>query len=273
MNVERQLERVTTFRELHIAGDPLILFNIWDPGSARLVAGAGAKAIATGSWSVAAAFGYRDGQNMPFELAIDNLKRIVASVDLPVSIDLEAGYGDSPAALQESIAAVIDAGAVGVNIEDLVTGTKDLYSIDEQSRRIAALRATASERGVPLFINARTDTFFRGSPPEQHDELLDEALERARAYATAGADGFFVPGLVREDLIERVCAQSPLPVNTMVLPPLPPGQRLAELGVARISYGPGPYSQAMGALRDTAQHAFKLSSEAVITDWRVLSGS
>jgi 2-methylisocitrate lyase-like PEP mutase family enzyme len=271
--VERQIEHAATFRGLHTGGDPLILFNIWDPGSARVVAAAGAQAIATGSWSVAAAYGYRDGQNLPFELAIENLKRIVASVELPVSIDLEAGYGDSLDELGASVTAVVDAGAVGINMEDLIVGSKDLYTIDEQSRRIQAVRTTASERGVPLFINARTDCFFRGDPSERHDELLDEALQRGRAYAEAGADGFFVPGLVREDLIERVCSASPLPVNTMVLPALPPPARLAELGVARISYGPGPYSQAFGALRDAAQQAFTLGSEAVITDWRLLFGN
>ena len=271
--MDRQQGYASTFRDLHVAGDPLILFNIWDPGSARVVADSGAKAIATGSWAVAAAFGYSDGQQMPFDLAVDNLRRIAARVDLPVSIDLESGYGDSPADLQESVAAVIDAGAIGINIEDLNYGAGDLYGTDDQAGRIAAVREAAEQRGLPIFINARTDRFFRGDPPERHDDLMDEALQRARAYAEAGADGLFVPGLLREDLLERMCAESPLPVNVMVMPAAPPAQRLAELGVARISYGPGPYSQAMGALRDTATQAFSPGPDAVITDWRLLAPS
>src|SRR5690606_12081242 len=121
--------------------------------------------------------------------------------------------------------------------------------------------------------NARTDCFFRGDPPERQSEHMAEALERAHAYASAGADGFFVPGLVSPDLIEQVCAESPLPVNVMILPNIMPPQRLAELGVARISYGPGPYSQAMGALRDTARQALTPGPTPVITDWRLLTGA
>lgn len=270
--MERQRQYAETFRSLHVPGEPLILFNIWDPGSAKVVAGEGAKAVATGSWAVAAAFGYADGQNLPFDLAVDNLRRIVATVDLPVSIDLESGYGDSLDDLRTSVAAVIEAGAVGINIEDLNHSVGALYGVDEQAGRIAAVRAAADELGLPLFINARTDTFFRGDPPERHPELLDSALERANAYAAAGADGLFVPGLLREDLLERICRESPLPVNVMILPPAPAPQRLAELGVARISYGPGPYAQAMGALRDAAAQALTPGPTPVITDWRLLTG-
>ena len=271
--MERQVERAATLRQLHVGGDPLILFNIWDPGSARVVAEAGARAIATGSWAVSVAHGFRDGQQMPFELVLDNLRRIVASVDVPVSVDLEAGYGDGLDDLRASVTAVIDAGAVGINIEDLISGGNELYALDEQCRRIEAVREAATGRGVSLFINARTDTFFRGTPAGEQDALMEEALRRANAYADAGADGFFVPGLLREDLLEELCVESPLPVNVMILPPAPVPRRLAELGVARISYGPGSYAQAMGALRNTAELALSPGDEPVISDWRLLSPS
>src|SRR5690606_14331730 len=158
MSVKQQRQYAETLRGLHVPGDPLVLVNIWDPGSAKVVAAEGARAIATGSWAVAVAFGSSDGQNLPFELAVDNLRRIVASVDLPVSIDLESGYGDGLDDLQTSVAAVIDAGAVGINIEDLNHAARALYGVDEQAGRIAAVRAAADELGLPLFINARTDT-------------------------------------------------------------------------------------------------------------------
>src|SRR5687767_2703726 len=135
-----QTERADIFTSLHIKGDPLILFNVWDAGSARAIQEIGAKAIATGSWSVAAAQGYADGQEIPFDFALANLKRILASVDLPVSIDLEGGYGDSATELQESVTRVIEAGAVGINFEDQIVGGTGLYSVEGQRARIEALR-------------------------------------------------------------------------------------------------------------------------------------
>jgi 2-methylisocitrate lyase-like PEP mutase family enzyme len=239
---------------LHVAGRPLVLFNAWDAGSARVIAEAGARAIATGSWSVAAAHGFGDGQQMPRALALENLRRIVASVALPVTIDLEAGYGDAAEAVAESITHAIAAGAAGCNLEDQVIGGDGLYAIEQQATRLRAAREAASRASVNLFLNARTDLFLRAAPA-QHASLLDAALERARAYRDAGASGLFVPGLVDEQAIERICRESPLPVNIMVLPSTPPAKRLAELGVARISHGPGPYRLAMQALSEAAKAA------------------
>ena len=236
-------------------GDPLILFNAWDAGSAQAVAAAGAKAIATGSWSVAAANGYDDGEGLPRELAIANLQRIVRAVELPVTIDLEGGYGRTPEAVAETVRLAAEAGAIGCNLEDrIVDGSSGLYSIEEQSARLSAARAAAPE----FFINARIDHFLQAKPHE-HEGLIDAALERGRAYAEAGADGLFVPGLINERLIARYCVEAPLPVNIMVWPGTPPLRRIAELGASRISHAGAPYRIAMDALEEAARKALSLA--------------
>lgn len=247
--------KAALFASLHVAGAPLVLFNAWDAGSARAVAEAGAKAIATGSWSVAAANGFGDGERLPLALAIDNLRRMVAAVDLPVTVDLESGYGEAPDAVAATVTAALEAGAVGCNLEDSVPADGSLRTIADQAARLAAVSAVAERAGVALFVNARTDVFFQ-APADAHDmAMVDAALERARAYADAGASGLFVPGVVAEDLIARLVEASPLPVNVMVMPATPPRARLAELGVARISHGPGAYLGAMQWLAQAARDA------------------
>ena len=260
-----QHERATVFRDLHVKGDPVIVFNIWDPGSARVLQEIGANVIATGSWSVAVAHGFEDGEQMPLELALANLKRIVAAVDLPVTLDVEGGYGQSPAQVRATAEQVIDAGAVGINFEDQVVGGDDLYSLGDQCARISAIRAAADERDLPLFINARTDLFLKADPAD-HGDHFDEAVRRARAYAEAGASGFFAPGLRDAKQIEKLCELAPLPVNIMVLDDTPPTRQLAALGVARISYGPGPYRQAMNALKEAGRSALSKSQSYVVDD-------
>jgi 2-methylisocitrate lyase-like PEP mutase family enzyme len=248
-----QQAKATLFHALHVKGDPVVLFNIWDPGSAKVVAEAGAKALATGSHPVANAFGFADGENMPLALALENFRRIVASVDLPVSLDFESGYGETPDAVAASAAQAIATGAVGVNFEDQVIGGDGLHAIDSQCARIAAVRAAAQKSGIDLFINARTDIFLKTKPEAHEDALLDAAIERAGAYAAAGASGFFAPGLRQEKMIAKLCAAVSLPVNVIRLGESLPVARLAELGVARISHGPGPYRLAMQALKTAAE--------------------
>ena len=248
-------DKAALFRSLHVRGRPLVLFNAWDPGSARSVADAGAPAIATGSWSVAAANGFADGEHLPLQLALDNLRRIVAAVALPVTIDLESGYGDAPTRVGATVAAALDAGAVGCNIEDSLPGDGRLRDIAGQAARLAAARQAADDAGVAMFLNARTDVFFQG-PATTHDlAMVSHALERARAYADAGANGLFVPGVIAEDLIARLVEGSPLPLNIMVMTGVPDRARLAALGVARISHGAGPYRGAMQWLKDAARAA------------------
>lgn len=250
-----QLERARAFARLHVPGEPLVLFNVWDAGSARAVAGAGARALATGSHPVASAHGYEDGEKIPLDLALANLERIVAAVDRPVSVDLEAGYGASPEAVAETVTRALAAGAVGCNLEDRVIGTPGLFAVAESAARIGAARAAADRFGVPCFVNARTDLFLVTPAAEQNDVLVDAALERAAAWAAAGADGLFVPGLADEARIARLCAASPLPVNLFARPDGPSLVRLAQLGAARISHGPIPWRLAMHALAEAARTA------------------
>jgi 2-methylisocitrate lyase-like PEP mutase family enzyme len=250
-----QLERAAVFHRLHVKGAPVVLFNIWDAGTARAVARAGARAIATGSWSVAAAHGYEDGERLPFALAVANLREIVGAVDLPVTLDLEAGYGPSSDAVADSVSAALEAGAIGFNLEDQIIGGGPgaFYSIADQSARLRAARAAAERAAIPAFINARTDLFLHAEPAHHNAELVDQALQRAGAYAESGASGFFAPGLVDEALIGKLCAACSLPVNILARPHAPSAQRLADLGVARISHGPGPYREAMGLLENAAR--------------------
>lgn len=247
-----QHEKAQLFRSLHIAGKPLVLFNIWDAGSAKAVAAAGAAALATGSWSVAAAQGYPDGEQIPLDAALANLRRIVANSTLPVTFDVESGYGATPADVGRTIAAAIEAGAIGCNLEDSFPADGSLRPVEEAAARLAQARVAADSSGVALFINARCDVFFQ-KPAEAHDAgMVEAALDRAIAYAAAGADGLFVPGLADTALIAQLTAQSPLPVNVMVGSGAPLAA-LAAAGVARISHGPGPYLAAMNALRDAAK--------------------
>jgi 2-methylisocitrate lyase-like PEP mutase family enzyme len=246
-----QSDLARAFAALHVPGAPVILFNVWDAGTAKAVAQAGAKAIATGSASVAGSLGLSDGESVPFDLVLANAARIVASVDQPVSLDFEGGYAIEPAQLSDNFAAVVATGIVGCNFEDQVVGTSGLYSIEEQAARIAALRTASND--VPAFINARTDLFLKAPSGDHNAALIDAALERATAYRDAGSDGLFVPGLIDDALIADLCAKSPLPVNVMVMGTISPNHRLAELGVARISYGPGPWRRSMTALSESAK--------------------
>jgi 2-methylisocitrate lyase-like PEP mutase family enzyme len=254
-----QQEQALQLHQLHSQGEPLVLINIWDAGSAKVIQGTGAKAIATGSWSVPAAHGYDDGEKVPFQRVLDNLRRIKDSVDLPVTIDIEGGYGQSPDEVMANVRSIIEYGAVGINIEDQVIGGEGLYSAKDQCRRISAARVAADQANIPLFINARTDIFLQNAP-EQHSACLDQALSRAQAYAAAGASGIFVPGLSDAGLIKNLCTNSPVPVNIMVTPNTPDPRQLAELGVSRISYGPLPYQEAMNALKEVSLAALSLEN-------------
>ena len=248
-----QKQRFAEFAALHRPGNPLVLFNAWDPGSARAIAEAGAPAIATGSWSVAAANGFEDAESMPLDLALANAGRIVAAVEIPVTIDFEGGYAAKPDDVARNVAALAATGAVGCNFEDQVVGGDGLHPVALHRDRLAAIRAAV---GPDFFINARTDVFLKARR-EDHAGGIHEAVERGHAYAEAGASGLFVPGLADADLIGRVCEASPLPVNVMAFTVMPSTDDLARLGVARISYGPGPYRQMIAWLKETAAEYYR----------------
>lgn len=251
-----QKAKAEQFAALHRKGDPLILYNAWDPGSAAVIAKAGAKAIATGSYSVALAMGFTDGEKTPLDLVIDNCRRIAGAVDLPVTLDFEGGYTTDLAVLKANIARVIEAGAIGINFEDQVIGGKGLHDTAAQAARVAAIRAAAETAGAGFFINARCDVFLTTDRATHGAAHLAECLERGRAYADAGASGLFAPGLENPDLIAELTAKSPLPVNLLVMPGVPDVAALTTLGVARISYGGGPHRVAMQALEQAAKAVF-----------------
>ena len=244
-----QLQKAKDFQALHIKGSPLVLYNIWDAGGAAALAAEGDKAVATGSASVAMAHGYKDGEDIPLDLVLTIAKCITGSVSIPVSIDFEGAYAAEPDGVKTNAKRLIEAGAVGCNFEDQIVGGEGLYSIEDQSARIAAMKAAADELGLDFFINARTDLFLKQPDPTKHANLIPEALDRASVYAEAGASGFFIPALSDADLIARLCDEVSLPVNIYKMKGVPDNEQLASLGAARISYGPGPYRQAIKDLK------------------------
>ena len=245
-----QIKKADEFAALHVKGEPVILYNAWDAGSAKAIIGAGAKAIATSSWSVAAALGYEDGEDLPLSLAEHIVRGIVANVDVPVTVDFEGGYSDNDQMLASNITKLLELGVIGINFEDRVVKGRGLYSIDRQAKRIVAIRQAAEQKGIPFFINARTDVFLGNGGD------VEEALRRAHAYAAAGASGFFTPGVTDPALIHRIAEEAELPVNVMVMEGVPSNDKLAKLGVARVSYGPIPYIETMEALQRRADKLF-----------------
>ena len=245
------MSKFDDFAKLHVPGDPLVLFNAWDAGSAAAVAKSGAKAIASGSASVSMANGFGDGQEVPFELALANAERMVKAVDLPVTIDFEGGYATDADGLAANGRRLAETGAIGCNFEDQIVGTDDLYAVADQAQRVAALRRGV---GSDFFINVRTDLFLKAKP-EAHSDFVDQAIERGLAYAEAGANGYFIPGLADIALVERICTAVPLPVNSMHLPGGPSRSGWAGAGIARVSHGPFPYMDMQKWLTEQARAA------------------
>ena len=249
-----QSDKYRAFAALHVRGDPVILFNVWDAGSAKAVAEAGASALATGSASVAAAHGFSDAEGLPIGMALANAALVVQATDLPVTIDFEGGYSVKPEGVAASMARLAVTGAIGCNFEDQIIGGEGLHETADQAARIAAARKAV---GDDFFINARTDIFLKAKPETHDAAMVEAALERARAYADAGASGFFIPGLADLALLERFCAASPLPVNFMAWPGTPPAAEIAATGIARISHGPFPWRLAMAALKEAAAKEYQ----------------
>ena len=250
MDTKTQQQYAETFHNLHRKGEPLILFNAWDVATAKAIAKT-SPAVATSSAAIASALGFADGEDVPFDMLTGLVSRITAAVSVPVSIDLESGYGDTPDAAAECAAKILKAGAIGINIEDGLSGGKrQLVSPEQHAAKIKAVRDIAQKFGIHLFINARTDLFLRkfGSP----DECLNEAVRRAKAYADAGADGIFVPGLTDLASIEKLAQLTPLPVNIMVTQGVPQIPDLASVGVRRVSLGPWPMMAAMRVIEQAA---------------------
>jgi 2-methylisocitrate lyase-like PEP mutase family enzyme len=239
-----------TFAALHVPGDPVILYNIWDVGSALAVVAAGAKALATGSHPVADANGWPDGQQVPIEFAFANAKRIVDAVEMPLTVDFESAYSTEPEEGGANVARLKDTGAIGCNFEDQVIGGEGVHPLDLQVRRIAAIRRAV---GSDFYLNARTDLFLKTQTYD--DALVDQVVERGKAFADAGASGFFVPRLADPKQIERVVREVPLPLNVIAVPGAPDKGVWSDAGVARISHGPFPHRALMANLTEMARSA------------------
>ena len=245
------MTKFETFAALHVPGNPVILYNIWDVGSALAVVKAGAKALATGSHPVGDASGFGDAHQVPLEYVCANANRIVEAIDpLPLTVDFEGAYSTDPEEGGRNVAQLKQTGAVGCNFEDQVVGGEGIHPLDMQVRRIEAIRRAV---GDDFFINARTDLFIKAA--EHDDALLDQVIERGKAFAGAGASGFFVPRLADPRQIERVVNAVPLPLNVIAFPGAPPKADWAAAGVARISHGPFPHRALMAQLEEAARAA------------------
>ncbi|KQO96575.1 isocitrate lyase/PEP mutase family protein [Leifsonia sp. Leaf264] len=252
--------KATELRRLHDAPELLSVVNVWDVVSARAVAALPeTRAIATASHSIAATFGYPDGEVIPRDLMLDMVGRIAASVDVPVTADLEAGYGDAG----ETIRRAIDLGVVGANLED------ELKPLADAAAAVAAAVKAGENAGVQFALNARTDAFLRGGHRPLEENIAD-AIERGRAYLAEGATCVFVPGNFDEDVVQQLVAGlGERRLSVIGLPKLPLPARLAELGVARISYGPYTQRAVLGDLQDLARSLY--AGGVLPTDLRQLN--
>jgi 2-methylisocitrate lyase-like PEP mutase family enzyme len=252
-----QRERAQHLTALHVPGDPLIIYNVWDAGSAKAVAAAGAKALATGDHPVGFAhgFGLDDFGDFTFDIYLGTIREIAARAgELPFSVDISNGEGLDLTGLKERVRVLLDLGIAGVNFEDRLEDSSGVRPAQEQAERIAAIVQEGASAGVPLHVNARTDLFSTaGDMP--HADLVGEAVGRAAAYRDAGARSLFTPRLLDLGLIRQLCRESVLPVNIIRLPGAPSTRELAGAGVARVSYGPMVQRRTMAWVTEQARLA------------------
>jgi len=251
-NTQRELAR--TFRDRHTASTagPLVLPNSWDAASTIIYEAAGFEAIGTSSAGIAASLGVPDGEHLSRDEMLAVVERIAHSVEIPVSADMEAGYGDTAPDVAESVRRTIDAGAVGINLEDGTDDSTDgLVPRERHVRTIRAAREAAEDADVPVVINGRTDVFWRDVGEES--ERVERAVERANAYYEAGSDCLFVPGVTEPQTIEALVDGIDGPLNVLGGPGAPTIPELDELGVARVSVGSGPMRATLGFLREISE--------------------
>jgi 2-methylisocitrate lyase-like PEP mutase family enzyme len=247
-----QQERAERFRRLHAGPDVLVVGSAWDAGSAVVFERAGFAAIATSSAGMAFSLGYPDGERVPRDQMLAAIARVVRATPLPVSADIETGYGRTPAEVSATCRGVLEAGAIGVNLED-TTGdaAHPLVEIERQAEKIRAVRAMADAFGVPLVVNARTDVYWLGIGDGA--TRVAETVRRANAYRAAGADCLFVPGLLDCPTIARLACEIDGPLNVLASKGMPPVAELAALGVRRVSQGSGPARAALAVAQRVAR--------------------
>jgi len=251
MDVQKQAAKAEQFRKLHHGQKMLLLPNAWDVASARILEEAGHPAIATTSAGIAYSLGYADGQRVSRDEMLSMVARIARAVRVPVTADLEAGYGTTPKAMADTVTAAIEAGAIGMNLEDLTEDEKSLFELPLQLEKIRAIRETAATTGVPFVLNARTDIYLATIGPAE--TRFRQTVERLRAYAKAGADCVFAPGLTDLDTIAKLVKAVVAPLNILAQPASPLMADLERVGVARVSTGSGIMRAAMGLTQRIAK--------------------
>jgi len=275
MSKQSQQDKAQTLLKLHTHDDLLVLPNVWNPIGARVLQAKGYPAVATASAAVSASLGYEDGERLKRTTLIDCLERIASSVDVPVTADIEAGYGASLEELAETIELVLDAGIVGINLEDSVLETSGLEGeplrpIDEQCQRIATVRQTAERRGIHLVINARVDCFLSGTYADPA-EAMRETVARAAAYVEAGADSIYPIGPGDAETVRALRSQIHAPINILVSPSSAPLSELRQIGINRVSFGPFVFRAWLRQFVDMADGLREGGNFAVLG--HVLSGS
>jgi 2-methylisocitrate lyase-like PEP mutase family enzyme len=263
-SMKSQAEKAEEFRALHHGSKVLILPNCWDVPSARVFEDSGFPAIATSSAGMMVSLGYPDGETIEFKDYLSAVKRISRVVAVPLSVDVVAGFGQEAERVLDTVKSVVEAGAVGINIEDFATETKELYPVGSQVEKIRAIRKFGNSSGVPVVINARTDALRYAKGDDR--EKFGEAVSRAKAYRDAGADCVYPMGLVAKDGISEFVKLLSFPVNVMVRKGLPPVGELRSLGVARVSFGPSASYAAMGLLKRASKEILEEGTYDALTD-------
>lgn len=248
-----QSEKAESFRQQHHEKKILLLPNVWDTITARLITSAGFPSLATASFSVAAANGFEDGEKIPFTRVVEVVTEITSAVDVPVSVDFERGYAGDLKSLADNVKQLLEAGAIGINIEDRASNGKELVSTEEQCKKLETIRETAIKYGVNMFINARTDACVLKVSPN----YIDDAIERGNAYRDAGADGFYPVLIDNYAYIERVVGETSLPVNVLLMKQVGDLGKLEQIGVKRVSLGPGSLKYVLTRFRDMAAGLMK----------------
>jgi 2-methylisocitrate lyase-like PEP mutase family enzyme len=248
MDIQAQGRKAELLRKLHTGPRMLVLPNAWDVAGARVLEELGYPAIATTSAGVAFSLGYPDGQRVSRDEMLEVVARIARAVRVPVTADMESGYGTTKKDMAETAKEIVAAGAVGLNFEDVVGDTESSQvDITLQTEKIRAIRETSASAGVPLVINARTDVYLMPIGPET--TRFERTVERLRAYRAVGADCVFAPGVKERELIEKLVKAVAAPLNILVTPGCPPIPELEKLGVARASIGSGVMRSALGLVR------------------------
>ena len=262
-SLNQQRQQAENFQQLHKSDSLLVLPNAWDVASAVIFEKAGFKAIGTTSAGIAYSLGYPDGEYIELEDIIDCSKRLTKRINVPLSVDLETGFSTSLEGIQANVKQIIESGAVGINIEDGITQpSNSLTDIELQVERIQAISELKKDLGIPFVINARTDAFWLKMSEEK--DRLTLALERAKAYAEAGADCIFVPAMLNRDLVQTLVTEIPLPLNIIATPDGLSIAELEELSVARLSLGSGPARASLGLTQKIANELKQGSFESMI---------